>query len=72
MTDDPLTRLVTLEAAMRQMLLQMSQLNEQGAALVRNDQRLAEAIASINTRLVLQEAATSLYEVDIGITKGAH
>ena len=65
-------RLETLEAAMRELIGSMNRLNDQGAALARNDQRLAEAIASLHNRLTMQEAGTAVYEVASGATKGAH
>ena len=65
-------RLDTLEAAMRELIGAMNRLNEQGAILLRNDQRLASAIDSLHNRLVMQEAGTAVYEVASGQTKGAH
>ena len=65
-------RLDLLEAAMRQLIASMNRLNEQGAALARNDERLARALSSIDHRLALQEAGNAMYEVASGATKGAH
>ena len=58
-------RLTDLEAAVRELLVQ-------GAALARNQERLAMAVASLHNRLALQEAGNALYEVSCGATKGAH
>lgn len=65
-------RLDTLEAAMRELIGSMNRLNEQGAILMRNDQRLASAVDALNNRLLMQEAGNAMYEVASGATKGAH
>ena len=65
-------RLAEIEAAMVTLVSSMKMLNEQGAALARNQERLAMAVASLHNRLTMQEAGNALYEVASGATKGAH
>lgn len=60
-----LARLEILEGVARDLAVQM-------AAIARNQERLAMAIASLHTRLLMQEAGTAVYEVASGATKGAH